>query len=123
IRSAFGTDLSFYKFGTVQRRIERRMVLNKIERVDEYVRFVQGDPEELKTLYRDLLINVTNFFRDGEPFEILGDVVFPRLIERKKPGETIRVWIPGCSTGEEAYSVGICLLEALGERAQEYRLQ
>ena len=75
IRSGFGTDLSFYKFGTVQRRIERRMVLNKIERIEDYVRFVQGDPEELKTLYRDLLINVTSFFRDPAAFEILGDVV------------------------------------------------
>src|SRR5215469_6433399 len=123
IRSAFGTDLSFYKFATVQRRIERRMALNKIERLEDYVRLVQAHPGELKTLYRDLLINVTSFFRDGEPFEILRDVVFPRIIERKKSGDTIRVWVPGCSTGEEAYSVGICLLEALGDRAQEYRLQ
>src|SRR5262245_16578358 len=123
IRSAFGTDLSFYKFATVQRRIERRMALNKVERLEDYVRLVQAHPSELKTLYRDLLINVTNFFRDGEPFEILRDVVFPRIVERKKPGETIRVWIPGCSTGEEAYSLGICLLEALGDRAQEFRLQ
>ena len=123
IRSAFGIDLSFYKFATVQRRIERRMALNKIERLEDYVRLVQAHPGELKTLYRDLLINVTNFFRDGEPFEILRDVVFPRIIERKKPGETIRAWIPGCSTGEEAYSLGICLLEALGDRAQEFRLQ
>ena len=123
IRSAFGTDLSFYKFATVHRRIERRMALNKIERLEDYVRLVQAHPGELKTLYRDLLINVTNFFRDGEPFEILRDVVFPRIIERKKAGETIRVWVPGCSTGEEAYSIGISLLEALGDRAQEFRLQ
>ena len=123
IHSAFGTDLSFYKFGTVSRRIERRMALNKIERLEDYVRLVQGHPGELKTLYRDLLINVTSFFRDGEPFDILREVVFPRIVERKKPGDTIRVWVPGCSTGEEAYSLGICLLEALGERAQEFRLQ
>jgi two-component system CheB/CheR fusion protein len=123
IRSAFGTDLSFYKFATVQRRIERRMALNKVERLEDYVRLVQAHPGELKTLYRDLLINVTNFFRDGEPFDVLRDMVFPRLLERKKPGDTIRVWVPGCSTGEEAYSIGICLLEALGDRAQEYRLQ
>src|SRR5262249_57030206 len=83
----------------------------------------QAHPGELKTLYRDLLINVTSFFRDGEPFEILRDVVFPRILERKKPGDTVRVWVPGCSTGEEAYSVGISLLEALGDRAQEFRLQ
>ncbi|HEY1417472.1 MAG TPA: chemotaxis protein CheB, partial [Myxococcaceae bacterium] len=123
IRSAFGTDLSFYKFATVHRRIERRMALNKVERLEDYVRVVQAHPEELKTLYRDLLINVTNFFRDGEPFEVLRDVVFPRIVERKKPGDTIRVWVPGCSTGEEAYSAGIALLETLGDRAQEFRLQ
>src|SRR5215472_1097522 len=123
IRSAFGTDLSFYKFATVQRRIERRMALNKIERLDDYVRLLQAHPGELKTLYRDLLINVTNFFRDKEPFEVLRDVVFPKIVEHKKSGDTIRIWVPGCSTGEEAYSVGIGLLEALGDRAQEYRLQ
>ncbi|HET6981516.1 MAG TPA: chemotaxis protein CheB [Myxococcaceae bacterium] len=123
IRSAFGTDLSFYKFATVHRRIERRMALNKVERIEDYVRLVQSHPGELKTLYRDLLINVTNFFRDGEPFEVLRDVVFPRIIERKKPGDAIRVWVPGCSTGEEAYSIGVSLLEALGDRAQEFRLQ
>jgi len=123
IRSAFGTDLSCYKLATVLRRIERRMALNRIEALDDYVRLVQAHAGELKTLYRDLLINVTNFFRDGEPFEILRDVVFPRIVERKKAGDTIRVWVPGCSTGEEAYSLGIVLLETLGDRAQEFRLQ
>ena len=123
IRSAYGTDLSFYKYATVRRRIERRMALNKIERLEDYIRLVQAHPGEMKTLYRDLLINVTSFFRDVEPFEILRDVVFPRIIDRKKPGESIRIWVPACSTGEEAYSIGICLLEALGDRAQEFRIQ
>jgi two-component system, chemotaxis family, CheB/CheR fusion protein len=123
IRTSFGSDLSFYRLATVQRRVERRMALNTLEHLDEYVRLVQEDPSELKLLYRDLLINVTSFFRDSEPFEALRNVVFPRLIEGKKPGDAIRVWIPGCSTGEEAYSVAICLLEALGERAQGFQLQ
>jgi two-component system CheB/CheR fusion protein len=123
IRSTFGTDLSFYKYATVQRRIERRMALNKIERLDDYLRFVYANPAELKTLYRDLLINVTSFFRDGAPFDGLKDLVIPQLLERKRPGDSIRVWVPGCSTGEEAYSIGICLLEALGDRAPEFRLQ
>ena len=123
IRSAYGTDLSFYKFATVQRRIERRMALNKVERLEDYVRLVQSHPGELKTLYRDLLINVTSFFRDGEPFAILREVVFPRIIEGKRPGDTIRVWVPACATGEEAYSIGICLLEALGDQAHEFKLQ
>ena len=123
IRSAFGTDLSFYKYATVQRRIERRMALNKIERLDDYVRMVQAHPAELKTLYRDLLINVTTFFRDGAPFEALKDVVLPRIIARKKPGDGLRIWVPGSASGEEAYSIGICLLEVLGDRASEFRLQ
>jgi len=123
LRSAFGTDLSFYKYATVKRRIERRMALNKVERFDDYFRLVQAQPTELKTLYRDLLINVTSFFRDVEPFDALHDVVFPRLLEQKKAGDSIRIWVPGCSTGEEAYSIGICLLETLGDRAQELRLQ
>ncbi|MGZ3444280.1 MAG: CheR family methyltransferase, partial [Myxococcaceae bacterium] len=123
IRSAFGTDLSFYKYATVQRRIERRMALNKIERLEDYVRLVQAHPEELKTLYRDLLINVTSFLRDGAPFEVLREVVLPRIIARKKPGDAIRIWVPGCASGEEAYSIGICLLETLGDRAGEFRLQ
>ena len=123
IRTNFGTDLSFYKLPTVQRRIERRMALNTLEQLDDYVRLVQEQPNELKLLYRDLLINVTSFFRDSEAFDALRNVVFPPLIEAKKPGDAIRIWIPGCSTGEEAYSIAICLLEALGERAQEFQLQ
>ena len=123
IRGSYGTDLSFYKFGTVQRRIERRMALNKVERLEDYLRLLGSHSTELKTLYRDLLINVTSFFRDTEPFVVLREVVFPRILERKKPGDTIRIWVAACSTGEEAYSVGICLLEALGDRAQEFRLQ
>ena len=123
LRSAFGTDLSFYKYATVQRRVERRMALNKVERFEDYLRLMQAHPAELKTLYRDLLINVTSFFRDGEPYQALADLVFPRLLERKKPGDSIRIWVPGCSTGEEAYSIGICLLETLGDRAQDFRLQ
>ncbi|HET6983652.1 MAG TPA: CheR family methyltransferase [Myxococcaceae bacterium] len=123
IRTNFGTDLSFYKLPTVQRRIERRMALNRLEQLDDYVRLVQEQPNELKLLYRDLLINVTSFFRDSEAFDALRNVVFPRLIEAKKPGDAIRIWIPGCSTGEEAYSIAICLLEALGERAQEFQVQ
>ena len=123
IRSAYGTDISFYKYATVRRRIERRMALHKVERLEDYIQLVQSRPAEMKTLYRDLLINVTSFFRDVEPFTILRDIVFPRIIERKKSGESIRVWVPACSTGEEAYSIGICLLEALGDRAQEFRIQ
>ncbi len=105
IRSAFGTDLSFYKYATVQRRIERRMALNRIERLEDYVRLVQAHPAELKTLYRDLLINVTSFFRDAAPFEVLREAVLPRIIGRKKPGDAIRIWVPGCASGEEAYSI------------------
>jgi two-component system, chemotaxis family, CheB/CheR fusion protein len=123
IRTAFGNDLTGYKHSTIERRIERRMALHKIERLDDYVRFVQSDADELAVLYRDILINVTSFFRDRAPFDELKNVVFPSIMKRKKPGDAIRFWSAGCSTGEEAYSIAMCLLEFLGDRAHDYRLQ
>ena len=123
IRSGFGTDLSYYKFGTVQRRIERRMVLHKIERIEDYVRFVQGDPDELKALYKDLLISVTSFFRDGEPFEILGDVVFPRIVGARS---RVRPSASGCPAARPARrptrSASACS-RLSDERAQDFRPQ
>ena len=123
IRTAFGTDLSLYKHSTIERRIERRMALHRIERLPDYVRFVQARPAELEILYKDCLIGVTSFFRDHGPFEALASSVFPRILEHKRPGAPIRIWVPGCSTGEEAYSIAICLLEFLDGRAPESRIQ
>jgi two-component system, chemotaxis family, CheB/CheR fusion protein len=123
MRAAFGNDLSYYKSTTVDRRIERRMALHKIERLSDYTKYVQGNSDELRLLYKDMLISVTSFFRDTEPFDALKTRVFPRLLENKEKGAHIRIWVPACSTGEEAYSVAIALLEHLGDRAPDYRLQ
>src|SRR5207253_1785707 len=123
LRDAFGTDLSQYKHTTIERRIERRMALSKLERLDDYVRFVSQDRDELETLYKSLLISVTSFFRDHEPFDALKSEVFPRLLERAGQRAPIRIWTPGCATGEEAYSIAMALLEVVETRAPELRIQ
>ncbi|HXU07025.1 MAG TPA: chemotaxis protein CheB, partial [Polyangia bacterium] len=123
MRTAFGNDLSYYKPTTIDRRIERRMALHKIEKLTDYIKFVQSSADELRLLYKDMLISVTSFFRDDEPFEALKTRIFPRLLENKDVGSHIRIWVPACSTGEEAYSIAICLLEHLEDRAPDFRLQ
>ena len=123
MRAAFGNDLSYYKPTTIDRRIERRMALHKVEKLVDYVKFVQSNPDELRLLYKDMLIGVTSFFRDGEVFDALKTRVFPRLLENKETGSHIRIWVPACATGEEAYSFAIALLEYLDDRASEFRLQ
>ena len=123
IRSTYGHDLGYYKPATIERRLDRRMALHKIDAVEDYARLVQSNAQELRALYKDMLIGVTNFFRDPETFEALRTVVLPQIAERKKGAASIRVWVPACSTGEEAYSIAIALLEALEERGQETRLQ
>jgi two-component system CheB/CheR fusion protein len=117
LREAKGVDFTHYKQTTLQRRIKRRMVLNQVESLEVYVRFVKRNPKELDELYRDVLIHVTGFFRDPGAFDALRKEVFPSLVKNRKPSDwPIRVWIPGCSTGEEAYSMAIALLEYMGPR-------
>jgi len=123
VRSRFGNDLSLYKATTVERRIERRMTLNRIGTLEEYVRFVQSSSVELQALYRDMLITVTNFFRDLETFEVLEKKIFPKILAEKERGAPIRIWVPACATGEEAYSITISLLEFMAGRALENRIQ
>jgi two-component system CheB/CheR fusion protein len=124
IRAAFGTDLAYYKPATIDRRTERRLTLHKIDRLEDYVKFVQSDRDELRLLYKDFLIGVTSFFRDPEVFEALKTKVFPRVVEdRRQPQAPIRIWVPACSTGEEAYSIAISLLEYLGEQEPSRRVQ
>lgn len=115
LRGATGVDFSLYKPTTTQRRIARRMVLHKISGLSRYVRYLEEVPAEKEALYQDLLINVTGFFREPETFEVLQKKVFPQLM-KGRPGQTpIRVWISGCSTGEEAYSIAIGLTEFLNQ--------
>jgi two-component system, chemotaxis family, CheB/CheR fusion protein len=111
LRESTGVDFSNYKHTTLQRRIRRRMVVHKVEKLKDYLRFIGRKPEELDELYRDLLIHVTGFFREPEAFVALRKHVFPKLFEGRKPDNPIRVWVAGCSTGEEAYSIAITLLE------------
>ena len=119
IRAATGVDFSFYKPTTIKRRVARRMLLHKVDRMDGYLSLLKENPGELQALYQDLLINVTGFFRDADAFQFLQDRIIPKIVAARKNDAPIRAWIPGCASGEEAYSVAICLLEALDKsRAQ-----
>jgi len=117
-----GCDFSDYKVNTINRRIGRRMVVNKLVELNDYVRYLKHSPKELELLFKDILISVTSFFRDSDAFKSLGGLI-PRIINHKQAGDTIRVWIPGCSTGEEAYSIAILFSQALGEKIRNYNLQ
>jgi two-component system, chemotaxis family, CheB/CheR fusion protein len=112
LQSSMGVDFTHYKPKTLDRRIQRRMLVYKLERLEDYVQYLQDDPTEVKALYDEILIHVTHFFRDPEAFEALKEQVFP-VITCRKTDSPIRIWIPGCSTGEEVYSIVICLLEFL----------
>jgi two-component system CheB/CheR fusion protein len=119
LHKAMGVDFSRYKTSTLHRRIARRMVLHKLEDVQDYARFLEKDHAEVEALYQDILINVTSFFRNPETFEALKDTVLPKLFKDRSRQEPLRVWVPGCSTGEEAYSIAIActeLAEALGSQ-------
>ncbi|UEP33003.1 CheR family methyltransferase [Burkholderia sp. B21-007] len=123
LRTACGVDFTRYKHGTMQRRLSRRMALRQLTSVADYVAVLESDPAETLTLGRDLLIHVTEFFRDPETFEALTEIVFPRVAEGKEAGESLRIWVPGCATGEEVYSIAICLMEYLGDRAANMIIQ
>jgi two-component system CheB/CheR fusion protein len=123
LRNQTGHDFSQYKPHTIQRRIERRLAVHRIAAVDDYVKYLQQTPPEVDALFRDLLIGVTNFFRDPEAFQALEEQVIPHLFDDKPAGSAIRVWSPGCSTGEEAYSIAILLQERQEILKQSYTLQ
>jgi len=112
LRAKTGHDFSLYKKNTLFRRIERRMNIHQIDKIANYVRFLQINPKELDILFKELLIGVTNFFRDAELWEKLKEKVLPELFNKFPDGYIIRAWIPGCSTGEEAYSLAIIFKEA-----------
>src|SRR5436309_1402097 len=122
LRNHSGIDFSLYKSNTVHRRIARRMLLNKIDRPQAYATFLRGNPKELEALYSDMLINVTGFFRNPEAFEVLKEKVFPKLIlePRDKP---IRIWVLGCSTGQEAYSIAMSFVEFSEQAGDARKLQ
>ena len=113
LRDHTGNDFTFYKKNTLYRRIERRMGIHKIDKIASYVHFLMINPKELDILFKELLIGVTNFFRDSAVWEKIKESVFPDILTNQKTGTTLRAWIPGCSTGEEAYSLAIVFKEAL----------
>jgi two-component system CheB/CheR fusion protein len=123
LRAQTGHDFSKYKQNTINRRVERRMAVHQIERLSEYVRHLQNNPAEVEALFRDLLIGVTNFFRDPETFAALQEQVIPRLCADKDADATIRVWVPGCSTGEEAYSIAMLLQEHMDRPKRSFKAQ
>src|SRR5262249_17568933 len=119
VSEASSVDFTLYKQTTLQRRIRRRMVLHRLEKMRDYIRYIKAKPAELDELYRDILIHVTGFFRDPSAFEALRTTVFPALVKSRNMNDSpIRVWVPGCSTGEEVYSLAMVLLEYLWEKPQ-----
>jgi two-component system CheB/CheR fusion protein len=123
LRAATGVDFTLYKHSTIRRRIGRRMTLHKVDNLDAYLKFLDENPSELSALYREILIKVTGFFRDPEMFEALKSKVIPEITSRRPLDTPIRVWIPGCATGEEAYSIAIVILESLSEKNLNYSIQ
>lgn len=115
-------DFGGYKEATIWRRIERRMAANHVFLIEEYLALTERQPDELDRLAKDILISVTAFFRDPEAFEVLVSLL-PTLLKNKQPGDEIRIWVPGCATGEEAYSIAILVSEMLGAMASQYKIQ
>jgi two-component system CheB/CheR fusion protein len=123
LRARAGVDFAQYKRGTVQRRLVRRMVLRRIDSLADYVDVLRREPAEVDALSRDLLIGVTRFFRDAKAFTALSQTAFPRLVKNRRSGAPIRVWVPGCASGEEAYSIAVCLVEFLSDNATDSPIQ
>jgi len=123
LRRSSGIDFGSYKLPTLKRRMEKRIALHRLPGLPEYVDLLARDPSELEQLQGDLLIHVTSFFREPQSYQALGDLVFPKLLARKPDEPAVRIWVPGCSTGEEVYSLAMIALEVLGQRADGVSLQ
>ncbi|HEX6495434.1 MAG TPA: chemotaxis protein CheB [Acidobacteriaceae bacterium] len=123
LRRATKVDFSEYKPPTIGRRIQRRMVLHRMDNLSDYASLLHRDRGEINALYQDLLINVTSFFRNPEAFETLKKTVYPTILQGRASNMPIRIWVPGCSTGEEAYSHALSLVEFLGEERSEIPIQ
>ncbi|MHB8762912.1 MAG: chemotaxis protein CheB [Deferrisomatales bacterium] len=119
LRIRAGRDFAPYKRSTISRRVERRMGIHQLRKIDRYVDFLHDNPQELQLLSRELLIGVTSFFRDPKAFAALGEKALPALLASRPAGRVFRVWVPACATGEEAYSLAMLLKEALEEAMEE----
>lgn len=115
LQMVVGVDFRGYKIGTIRRRIGRRIILQRLPGLEAYVSFLESHHSEIAALYEDILINVTSFFRDPMVFNAIENQVLPRLLEKRSPDSPIRVWVPGCSTGEEVYSIAMCVVEAISK--------
>jgi len=123
VQKASGVDFNQYKASTVKRRIIRRMVLHKLNTLNEYLQFIKANNPEAHHLFNDLLINVTTFFRDPDLSDYLKNNLLPDIIRSKKHNEPVRIWVPACSTGQEVYSIAILLIEVLGEQFTHLPIQ
>jgi len=123
LRKSTGVDFTHYKISTIKRRIIRRMLLYKLETLKEYTQYLRQHANEVNVLYQDLLINVTNFFRDGDMMEYVKKSLLPEILKNKTSNSPVRVWVPACSTGEEAYSLAIMLMETLSDKALNVPVQ
>lgn len=115
LRDKTGHDFSLYKKNTIYRRVEKRMIIHQIDKIATYVRFLQENPQEIELLFKELLINVTNFFRDPEAYEILKKKALTQILKDNRNMGIFRVWVPGCASGEEAYSIAIIIKEIQDE--------
>jgi chemotaxis methyl-accepting protein methylase/signal transduction histidine kinase/chemotaxis response regulator CheB len=122
VRAVARVDFGEYKTPTFERRLARRMALRRIDTIDAYLQLLQQAPDEVWALFEDTLIHVTSFFRDPEVFEHLKTNVFPAIVKGKPEGASLRLWVPGCATGEEVYSLGIALAEFLGESSRSIQI-
>lgn len=116
-------DFSHYKMNTIKRRMLRRMLIHRIKTIKQYAGLLEESDSEIDMLYQDLLINVTEFFRNAETFELLKTKVFPQLLKTKAPGEPFRIWVAACATGEEVYSIAMLLLEIQGNKGTNIPFQ
>ena len=123
IRFKTGHNFAHYKHTTISRRIEKRMVLNQIEKLSDYVFYLQQDPSEVDALFKEFIIGITNFFRDAETFNVLKEKTIPRLFEHRHPEYPVRIWVVGCSTGEEAYSIAMLIMEHMDTIGQHFKVQ
>ena len=123
LRSRTEVDFTQYRKTTVRRRIQRRMIVHRLDDVDEYFRFLKQNPEEVDALFHEMLIHVTSFFREVETFDALQSTVLPRVLEKRGQNDPIRIWLPGCSTGEEAYSLAIVVTEFFDNRPESPGIQ
>ncbi|MBV9275962.1 MAG: PAS domain-containing protein [Verrucomicrobia bacterium] len=123
LRSRTEVDFSQYRKTTVRRRLQRRMAVHRIESLEEYLKLLKRNPDEADALYNEMLIHVTEFFREPETFGVFQSLVLPRLLEKRATNDPIRIWLPGCSTGEEAYSLAIIVTEFFDTRSESLGIQ